>query len=109
MDKVTPEQLMNAIVVVLAVFAGIITVDKMVDIVKKWRSPTTDVMGKLANDKARLDEHDKMILYLAESNRVLCEGVLALIDHELHNGNGEQMQKARDDILKHIQASMYRH
>ena len=38
MDKVTPDQLMNTVVVLLAVFAAIVTVDKVIDIFKKWRN-----------------------------------------------------------------------
>ena len=53
MDKVTPDQLMNTVVVLLAVFAAIVTVDKVIDIFKKWRTPSTDTAKKLAADKSR--------------------------------------------------------
>ncbi len=106
MDKVTPDQLMNTVVVLLAVFAAIVTVDKVIDIFKKWRSPSTDTAKKLAADKTRLDGHDKAIQSLQESNQVLCSGIMALLDHELHNGNGEQMQKARDDIMRYLQGNI---
>ena len=33
---------------------------------------------------------------------------MALLDHELHNGNGEQMQKARDDIMHYLQGNICR-
>jgi hypothetical protein len=108
MDKVTPDQLMNTVVVLLAVFAAIVTVDKVIDIFKKWRTPSTDTAKKLAADKMRLDAHDKAIQNLQESNQVLCSGIMALLDHELHNGNGEQMQKARDDIMHYLQGNIGR-
>jgi len=103
MEKISPDQIWTAIIVVLAIFAAIITVDKVIDIVKKWRSPGTDIMKKLGVDKERLDHHETAITDLQESQRVLCSGVLALLDHELHNGNAEEMQKARDDIMDHLQ------
>lgn len=106
MDNMTPDQLMNAVVALLAVFAAIVTVDKVIDIFKKWRMPSTDMEKKLATDKTRLDAHDKAIQNLEESNKVLCSGVMALLDHELHNGNGEQMQKARDDIMGYLQGNI---
>lgn len=105
-ENVTPEQIIDAVVVLLAVFAAIITVDKVIDIIKKWRLPSTSTMDKLANDKARLDGHDKAILSLQESNKVLCAGIIALLDHELHNGNAEQMQEARDSILRYLQGNI---
>lgn len=108
MDKVTPDQLMNAVVVLLAIFAAIVTVDKVIDIFKKWRMPSTDTAKKLANDKMRLDAHERAIQSLQESNQVLCSGIIALLDHELHNGNSEQMQKARDDIMHYLQGNIGR-
>lgn len=103
MENITPDQLMNTVVVLLAIFAAIVTVDKVIDIIKKWRSPSTDTMKKLENDKQRLDEHDDAIRALQESSRVQLGALMALLDHELHNGNGDQMQKARDDINAYLQ------
>lgn len=103
MEHISPEQLMSAVVVVLAIFAAIVTVDKVIDIVKKWRAPTTDTAKKLANDKQRLDDHDKAIEKLQESNQAICSALLALLDHELHNGNADQMQKARDNLMQYLQ------
>ena len=106
MENITPDQLSSTITVLLAVFAGIVTVDKVIDIIRKWRFPSTDTAKKLANDKARLDEHEDAIEALQESNQVLCGGVLALLDHELHNGNADQMEKARNNIMEYLQRNM---
>lgn len=104
MINITPDQLWNAIIVALALFAAIVTVDKAIDIVKKWRAPTTDTAKKLATDKQRLDDHDKAIEKLQESNQAICSALLALLDHELHNGNADQMQKARDTLMNYLQS-----
>ena len=103
MDGLTAEQLMSTAAVVLVIFGAIITVDKVLDIFKKWKAPTSDLAQKLATDKARLDSHDKSITDLQESQQVLCGGIMALLDHQLHNGNNDQMQSARDDIMKYLQ------
>ena len=104
MEHVTPDQLWNAMLVVLALFAAIVTVDRFIDIIKKWRTPTTDTAKKLATDKQRLDDHDKAIEKLQESNQAICSALLALLDHELHNGNADQMQKARDTLMDYLQS-----
>lgn len=106
MEHITPDQLMNAIVVVLTIFAAIVTIDKVVDIIKKWRSPSMDVSKKLAADKIRLDNHDGAIAKLQESNQVICTALLAILDHELHNGNSDQMQRARDELMQYLQSLM---
>ena len=102
-SAISADQLMNAIGVVLVLFGSMVTVDKVIDIFKKWRSPNTDTAKKLASDKLRLDTHDREIHALQDGNQVLCAGVLALLDHELHNGNSDQMQRARDDIMGYLQ------
>ena len=103
MGSITPEQLMDTAAVVLILCAALVTVDKVVDIIKKWKAPGLDVSKKLAADKDRLDEHEKEITTLRESSRVQCAALLALLDHELHNGNADQMQKARDNITRYLQ------
>lgn len=102
MQNISPEELLNTVYVVLAILAAIVTIDKVIDIIKKWRAPTTDTEKKLANDKKRLDEHDEAINDLRESNQVICSALLAILDHELHNGNGDQMQKARDEMMAYL-------
>ncbi len=104
MENITPDQLLNTVVVLLAVFAAIVTVDKVIDIFKKWKAPSTDTAKKLDNDKKRLDEHEAAIHALQETNRVQLAALQALLDHELHNGNADQMQRARDDINVYLQS-----
>lgn len=103
MEHITPDELMRTIAVILAVFAAVITVDRVIDIVKKWRAPSSDVAKKLDTDKRRLDAHDKAIGDLQNSQQVLCAGIMALLDHELHNGNADQMERARNDIMQYLQ------
>lgn len=64
-----------------------------------------EIDRKLANDKTRIDEHSRAISMLSTrtdgletGNRVLCRGVLALLNHELHNGNSDEMEKAKQGI-----------
>lgn len=108
MENITPDQLMNTVVVLLAIFAAIVTVDKVIDIIKKWRAPTTDVTKKLDADKKRLDEHEESIRKLQEGSRVQLTALQAMLDHELHNGNTEQMQNARDEIYRYLQSLVSR-
>ncbi len=103
MENIRADELMRTIAVILAVFAAVITVDRVIDIVKKWHAPTSDLARKLDMDKRRLDGHDKAISDIRDSQQTMLTGVLALLDHELHNGNADQMQAARDEIMKFLQ------
>ncbi len=97
----------------LAVCAIIATVGKAVDVVRSWLRPaqkkSTDVQACLKNDKSRLDDHDGRISALEkglqktqEGQRVTMEGVMALLEHELHNGNSEQMEQASMEIRTYL-------
>ena len=102
MQNISPDELLHAIYVVLAILAAIVTVDKGIDIIKKWRAPATDTEKKLANDKKRLDAHEEAIDNLRESIPVICSTLLALLDHEMHNGNQDQMAKARNEMMAYL-------
>lgn len=92
--------------VMFALLGGIVTVDKAVKVVKGWFRPAGDVLDNharmLSNDKERLDRHEHEIGDLRGGQRVLMQGVQALLEHELHNGNGEQMQSAANDLQKYL-------
>lgn len=102
MNGITPDQMMNAVVVILAVFAAIVAVDKFADVIKKWKSPEKDMYEKLRSDKLKLDEHERELSALKDGQQVLCSGIVALLDHQLHNGNTVQMESARNDINKYL-------
>lgn len=98
---------------ILAVCVVITTVGKAVDMVRSWLRPgqkkSSDVQTCLHNDKQRLDDHDKRIGALEkglektqEGQRVTMKGVMALLEHELHNGNSQQMEDASREIQAHL-------
>ncbi len=64
-----------------------------------------DIEQKLNADKNRLDNHETAIKNIngsietiKEGMQVTADALTAILDHELHNGNEGQMQKARDDL-----------
>jgi len=68
-----------------------------------------EIDRKLDNDKTRLDAHERALSHISEtetSNRegfaALCGAMIAVLDHELHNGNTEQMEKARDELNHYL-------
>lgn len=67
-----------------------------------------DMEKKLTADKNRLDNHEASIRSLNSSidsikdgMQVTADALSAILDHELHNGNTDQMQKARDELQKY--------
>lgn len=113
LDAYTADDLFKAILVFLAVCAAVTIVLEMISKIKNLTKPKTDndrqIMQYFANDKARLDTHEAAIKRLenrsdklAEGMNVVGAGVQALLEHELHNGNSEEMAKASSDINKYL-------
>lgn len=65
-------------------------------------SHQTECERRFARDYKMLAEHDESIVGLKETNRVLCAGMHALLEHALHNGNSGEMQKASQDLFEHL-------
>lgn len=64
-----------------------------------------DIEEKLSNDKARLDNHETAINSINSSLEsikagveVSCNALAEVLDHELHNGNSDQMQKSSAEL-----------
>lgn len=109
MEGITFEGVVAAVGVVIAFCGLLVTITKTVDAVRSWRAPQekrdaeqgeaiAKNKEKLRNDMARLDEHDRAIDGLCAGQTHLCAGVRALLDHELHNGNADQMKAASEAI-----------
>lgn len=104
MQNVTYDALITTVVVILAVCGAINVIAATVKVFRDKHKPQADAIkainDKLATDKARLDGHEKSLSGLKEGQKALCEGVVALLNHELHNGNGAEMQKASEEITQ---------
>lgn len=108
------------VVVLLGAFAAIITIDKVVDVFKKWCKPKEKQAQDIAaqqekcakmfrNDDERMRKIEGQMEQLRsemeqrkEGERVLIAGVRELLEHELHNGNGAAMKDASDDLFNYL-------
>ncbi len=64
-----------------------------------------EIDRKLNNDKALLDEHTRQIETLenrTDGLKPLARGVLALLNHSLHNGNTDEMEEALRGINDYL-------
>lgn len=78
-------------------------------VLEKLEPRFAEIDRKLANDKATIDSHTRQIEALASrtdglenGQKVLCRGVLALLNHELHNGNNDEMEKAQAGMNEYL-------
>lgn len=78
-------------------------------VLEKLEPRFAEIDRKLANDKARIDEHTRAIDVLSRrtdgletGQRALCRGVMALLNFNLHNGNTDEMEKANNGINDYL-------
>jgi len=103
---------------IMAVFVAVVSIDKGLDVIRKWRkaSPDGQQNEKLADidkrlitveqavirhgelfgkDKARLDR-------LEDGNRVIQEGMLALLSHAIDDNNVDKCKQAKEALEKYL-------
>lgn len=68
-----------------------------------------EIDRKLSNDKAIIDSHTRQIDALSSRTdgsedgiKALSRGVLALLNHALHNGNNDELEKAQQGINEYL-------
>lgn len=131
-EGITPSYLWIFLYVAVGLCALIILIDKVLDVfrrrkqrkdiakpelaeeiagkvMEKLRPDFDEIDRKLKSDHTRLDGHDRDIKTLydrtdQDSNgvRTLVVGVLALLNHELHNGNANELNDAQKELNKYL-------
>ncbi len=126
-EGVTPSALWNAIYVFLAVLGVVIVLDKVNDIVAKHKKRKRDLLQeqqapvenldgrlqkiekrldsideKLSSDKRRLEALERQQDDADAGFRALCKATLAMLNHELHNGNTDEMEAAQKTLTDYL-------
>lgn len=106
MDGFDISDVYKAFLVFLAMCGAVAVIGKAIDTIKGWRKPSLDneksIDEKLAADKRTLERHDKEIQDLQRGQSLTLQGITALLDHAIHNGNTDQMEKAAHDITDYL-------
>ena len=111
MDKLTPDTIWSAVIVIFVLLAAYNT---FAVFRKNARDETTRRQAPLEAVRNNVERHDLEIKELERrvdaleddskdlhaGQSALCRGVQALLEHELHNGNDEEMRGASDAIGK---------
>lgn len=95
--------------VLLGVFGVIITVDKVVDVFKKWRKPKESEQDALKtkqleckrlfeSDLKRIEALEKASDAQRETDRVMLTALRAILSHEINGNSIERMKEANEAI-----------
>lgn len=116
----TPDMLWTFCIVLVGLAAIVVLFAKVADIIrdtrKRHQAPSDGVESrleaielrlgeidkKLDRDKRRLDEMEKGAQDSQDGFKVVCTAVLALLNHEIHNGNTDEMLDAQKGIQEYL-------
>jgi hypothetical protein len=108
-NSLTPANALTFLLILAALLWLFDLISKAIKNYRELKKPKTDadktVAAKIADhdkffaaDKQRLDAHDKDIDDLREGMKKNCAGVMALLNHQLHDGNTDEMSKASSEL-----------
>ena len=90
----------------LAMCGAIITIGGAWAVIKnikdKAKEPDMERDQTLKRHSEMLDNDNKRLKELEDSNRVIMQSMLALMSHELDGNHTEQLRKAKEDLEKYL-------
>lgn len=84
----------------IATVAGAIAI--IYNVYQKARQPDTERDKALKRHSELLDNDNKRLKELEESNKVLMQSMLALLSHAIDGNNTEDLKDARDELQKYL-------
>lgn len=78
-------------------------------VIAKMEPRFADIERKFSNDKQSIETHtrqigeiNKRVDSLETGQKAQCRGILALLNHELHNGNSDEMEEAKKGMDNYL-------
>lgn len=90
------------LIVLVALMGVYILVGNVIKITKELNGPKKDIVKSVDELKEVVHTHTTEIADIRHTNRIQCQAVRALLNHAIHNGNTEEMERAAgvlDDYL----------
>ena len=112
-EVLTHENLITFLLVLVALMWVAERIMSFVERVKKWRRPQEvreenlnsqqeTCRKKFDRDRAELDKHAERLDDLESGQAVMCNGIHALLEHALHNGNSDEMRAASAALFSYL-------
>lgn len=92
---ITSDQILGLCAFITAVFG-------VYKIIKELRKPSDDLKQKVDDHARMLDSDNRRLKEVEESNRLILQSLLVIVNHEI-SGNGiEGMKKTRDELQEYL-------
>ena len=86
----------------IGAFAALISIDKVLDIIKKHLKPEKDVRNTVQDNVTRIVVLEKKQEETDEFRSVMCKVMLAQLNHELSGNDVVNLKAARDDLNEYL-------
>lgn len=84
----------------ISIIAGGVAV--IYNLFKKAKQPDTERDETLKKHTQMLDNDNKRLKELEESNKIMMQSMLALMSHSIDGNHIEDLKQARDDLQKYL-------
>lgn len=74
----------------------------VVKIIKEIKKPNEELRAQVKENTEKLNKDLERIESMEETNKVLCECILALLNHEITGNSVDKMKESRDKMEKHL-------
>lgn len=102
MDKLTGSDVRSFVIVLAAL---IVFLSGVMSFIKNWRDlrkPSADQQKWRNDTDAKLDKDNKRLTVLEDGNKVLCQGMLAMLNHEITGNSIDKLRKAQDLMNEYL-------
>ena len=102
MDKITAVDFRGFIVVLAAL---VVFVGGIMSLIKNWRDlrkPSDDLVKWRRETDDKLAKDNKRISSLEDGNKALCQGMLAMLNHEITGNSIDKLRKAQENMNDYL-------
>lgn len=102
MDKLTGADLRSFVVVLAAL---VVLAGGILSLVKNWRDlrkPSDDLVKWRRDTDEKLDRDNKRLNTLEDGNKVLCQGMLAMLNHEITGNSIDKLRIAQEAMQNYL-------
>lgn len=85
--------------------ALLVVLNSILSFAKNWRDlrkPNADVSKWRTETDQKLDRDNKRITALEEGNKALCQGMLALLNHEITGNSVDRLREAQQKMQSYL-------
>lgn len=93
---------MDIINQVLAICGGVSIVGGAIAAIMGWIKPAFKFKGRVEDLEVKVEKDYRAILEIKDTQSMLCQGMLALINSQISGNDIENLKKTRDSMLEHL-------